>query len=42
MALTVKNGHGTTSVVAGTDLAVVIPAAIQFPPAVTQNGGFGQ
>lgn len=40
MAVKNTSGHGVTSVVSGTDLAVVIPAPIQFPPAPTQNGGF--
>lgn len=38
MALNKSNGHATTSVLAGTDHAVVKPASIQFPPAPTQNG----
>lgn len=39
MAIQKKSGHATTSVLAGTDHAVVKAADIRFADAVTANGG---
>jgi hypothetical protein len=40
MAIKKINGHGTTSVLSGTDHTVVKPVNLKFPAAVTQNGKF--